>query len=503
MVGFAEGYEFFARHASESVGVDLSADYVNSVSSEIEAFVDGVSRFKGVNTDIEQLKGDIAEFWHAGTFNMKAAAKGSSHRVKVDRSHDFASPDITGVNFESEFGLKFSKDPIKNAKDQSKSVFEAYSNYKSEGGKESFDEYLRNRGYQDDSVIHDPIYSGQIRIIPANQLEKATKWLKRKIAEVETSRPEQAARYKETLALLDDRLRDNIGNESIPLTEEDAKKLAELAKKYGIDPSEWNLTTEELIKFEYLIKEAFKAGLTAAMITAVLRTAPEVVNAIKYLIDYGELNEEDFKHIGFAALNGGTEGFVRGAVSAAITTAIKSGKLGMVLKSVDPSVIGVVTVIAFDAMKNAYKVACGEMSRYEMANELIRDMFVSTCALIAGGFTQSIISIPLLGFMIGNFAGSLVGSFAYSAAYKPVLSFCIDTGFTMFGLVNQDYQLPEDVLKEIGIEVFEYEKYEFERFEPIRFEYEHFEYERFEPIKIDVLFLRRGVIGINEVGYLF
>ena len=502
MDGFAEGFDFYANHAAEFTSVKLSVDYVNSVKTEIDAFLEAVSHFKGVKTDIEQLKGDIAEFWHAGTFNMNAAARGSSHRVKVNRSHAFASADISGVNFDADFSLKTSKYANKNAKDQSKSVFEAYNEYKSDGGKETFDEYLKNRGYQDDSVLHDPIYSGQIRIIPAKQLDKARDWLRRKIAEVETTRPEQAARYGETLRLLDDRVRDGKGNESIELTEEDAKKLAELAKKDGIDPSEWNLTTEELIKFEYLMKQAFKAGLTAAIITAVLRTAPELINAVKYLIDNGELDEEEYRRIGFTALSGAAEGFIRGSISAAITTALKAGLLGPVLKSVDPSIVGAVTIVAMDALKNAYKVATGEMSRYEMANELIRDMFVSTCALVGGGITQCIIEIPLLGFMIGNMVGSLAGSFAYSAAYQPAISFCVDTGFTMFGLVKQDYRLPKDILEEIGIDVFQYESFDYEHFEYERFEYERFEYERFEPLRFDMVFLRRGVIGVNAIGYI-
>ena len=433
---------------------------------------------------------------------MNAAARGSSHRVRVDRSHDFGSADITGKNFDGRYGLKFSKDAIKNAKDQSKSVFESYCKYKADGGKQTLDEYLHNRGYQDDSVLHDPIYSGQIRIIPAKQLEVAKEWLERQITKESTSRPEQVARYQETLDLINDRIKDNQGNESIPLTEEDAKKLAELAKKGEIDPSEWGLTTEELIQFKYILKQSFKAGLTAATISMVLRTAPEILNAIKYLIENGELDDGEFNRIGFAALTGASEGFVRGTVSAAITSSIQAGLLGATLKSIDPSVIGAVTVITMDAIKNSYMVATGKMSRYEMTNELIRDMFVSTCSLVAGGITQSIIEIPVLGFMLGSFTGSMVGSFAYSAGYEKAISFCVDTGFTMFGLVKQDYRLPKDVLEEIGIHVFEYEKFEYKRFEPKRFQYKRFNYKRFEPARINMTFLRRGVIGVNQIGYI-
>ena len=89
----------------------------------------------------------------------------------------------------------------------------------------------------------------------------------------------------------------------------------------------------------------------------------------------------------------------------------------------------------------------------------------------------------------------------YKGVYSCVISFCIESGSTFFGLVDQNYELPEDILEKIGVKVFEYEK-----FEPVKFTYQsfqpkHFEYRRFEPVKINVTFLRRGVIGVGMIGY--
>ena len=497
MDGFKEGFDFFAEHASNFAGMELGIGYVDTVNGEIEEFVKSVSHFKGMQSSVDTLKGDLAEFWHAGTFNIDAAVNGSGNRLQVDRSHDFGSVDVSGKNIDLEAGLKYYKSGVESAKQQAKSVFETYKKYQSSGGKETLEEYLKNRNYQDESVLNDAVYSGQIRVIPSDQLTEATRWLERKIAEEESKRPEQVARYRETLKLLKDRIADNDGNESIPLSEEDARKLAQLAKEGKINPEDWGLTTEELIRAEYILKQAFKAGLTAATISIVLKTAPEILNAVKYLIENGEVDEDQFKKIGFAALKGGSEGFVRGTVSAAITTACKSGALGAALKSVDPTVIGAVTVLVMDTVKNSYAVATGKMTRYEMSNELIRTMFTTTCSLTLGAVSQAFIEVPVVGYMIGSFVGSLVGSFTYSLAYKPAISFCVDTGFTMFGLVNQDYVLPEDVIKEIGIDVFEYDE-----FKPERFQFDTFSAQAFEPVELDMTFLRRGVIGINEIGFL-
>lgn len=154
------------------------------------------------------------------------------------------------------------------------------------------------------------------------------------------------------------------------------------------------------------------------------------------------------------------------------------------------------------------------MNRSEMVTELIKEMFITTCAFSMGLLGKAYIKIPLpkflsqlnevvpLGYMIGSFVGSIAGSVIYSSIYNPVLSFCVESGFTLFGLVDQDYELPEEVLKEIGIEVFEYEKFEFEPFEYEKFEYERFEYEQFEYEKLHTIFLRRGVIGVNCIGYM-
>lgn len=502
MDGFKEGFEFFSNHAGDILGTGLGSSYVDTVNGEIDSFVESVAQFNGTNSQIDTLKGDIAEFWHAGTFNINAAVKGSGNRVQVDRSHDFGSVDVSGKNFDGDFGLKYYKTGVESAKQQAKSVFETYKKYQSNGGKESLQDYLKNRGFEDDSVLNDPVYSGQMRVIPSDQLEEARKWLERKIAEEGSKRPEQVERYRETLELLTDKVSDSKGNESITLTEEDAKKLAQLAKEGKIDPEELGLTTEELIRYEYILKQTFKAGLTAAAISIVLKTAPEIIKALEYLIENGEVDEKQFKTIGFAAIKGGSEGFIRGTVSASITASCKAGLLGEVFKDIDPTIVGAVTVLAMDSMKNAYNVSAGKMTRNEMANELIRTMFASTFSLALGAATQSFIEIPVLGYMIGSFVGSLVGSFTYSAMYRPAISFCIDTGFTMFGLVDQDYQLPEDVMKEIGIEVFDYEKFEYDRFEADKFEFDRFEPDRFEPEKLDITFLRRGVIGVNEIGYL-
>ncbi|BFK82145.1 hypothetical protein I3900191A7_22900 [Clostridium baratii] len=505
MDGFAEGYSFFEKNSGSYTAAAMGDAYVGRVNQEIDNLLKDMNAFDGFKTKPNALKGDIAEFWHSDTFNIDATVKGSSSRTYVDRSHDFASADVTS-NFGQDFGLKYYKTGADSAKQQAKSVFERFKEYQAQGGKDSLDEFLSKRGFDNiDSILNDPIYSGQMRVIPKDQLKDATEWLQRKILQEGSKRPEQVARYQETLKMLRDKIEDGKGTQSVALTKEEAEQLARLANEGKVTDEtlkELGISTEDLIKYEYVLKQAFKAGMTAATISMVLKVAPEIYKAIAYLIKNGELDEKQFQKIGFAALQGGAEGFIRGSVSAAITTACKAGLWGEAWKSVNPAIVGTVTVIAMDTMKNSFKVANGKMQSREVASELIKELFVSTCSLVGGGISQSFIGIPILGFMIGSFVGSVVGSFAYNSGYNAVISFCIDTGFTMFGLVDQNYELPDEVLESVSFEIFKYEEFCFEEFKHEEFKFKEFKFEEFEIEALSIGFLRRGVIGVQQIGYV-
>lgn len=422
MVGFEEGYKFFVDNSSAIVGAEMSGSYVGTVDEEIKKLINDLNSLEGFKTSSKMLKGDVAEFWHSGTFNIKAALDGSDHRAFVDRSHDFASTDIS-TNFGDRYGLKFYSDGQASAKAQAVSIFQRFKEYQSSGGKDGLEKFLQDRGFDNaDSILNDPIYSGQIRVIPREQLEEATKWLSRMIQTESARRPEQVYRYQETLDLLTDRLKDNEGVESIPLSKKEAEELATLAKQGKINADDLGLTTEELIKFDNIMQQAFKAGMTAATISLMLKVAPEIYKAISYLIKNGEIDGERFKKIGFAAVSGGAEGFIRGTVSSALTTCCKAGLLGETLKSVDPTIIGTVTVLTMNVVKNAYSVAVGKKTRQQLTGELVRDMYVSAFSLVGGGISQAFIEVPILGYLIGSFVGSIIGSFTYSIGQKAVIA---------------------------------------------------------------------------------
>lgn len=503
-MSFEEGYDFFAEHASGFSGTYSGSEYVSQVNAAIEKTRADLNDFSGFRTDVSKLKGDIAEFWHAGSFNADAAANNSGVRLTIDRSHEFASADLTSSD-STPFGLKFYRTGVESAKQQAKSVFERFQEYKAGGGTDSLDKFLADRGYSDATVLNDPVYKGQVRIIPKDQYQDAVAWLQKKIEKESVSRPEQVTRYKETLALLSDRAKSADGTQSIPLSEEDARKLAALAREGGVSAEDLKmlgLSTEDLITYERIFNQALQAGMDAAMLSIVLKAAPEIYKAIQYLVETGKVDGEQLKEVGLAALFGGAGGFVRGSLAAAITTACQSGLWGETLKSVEPPVIGCVTVIALNTMKNACRVARGEMEDYEMANALAKEIFLSSCSMIAGGITQMLVAIPALGFMLGSFVGSVVGAFTYDGVYSATLSFCADTGFTLFGLVKQDYKLPKSVLKSLGVKTVEVKKCHLQKATIRRMKPLKLTQKKMQPKTVEVIPLRRGVIGVSKIGYI-
>ena len=490
MSSFTDGYNyikdnsasFFAAVQGERVG-----EYINNVETQVQHLVDHLNAFEGTGSLVDTLKGDVAEFWHADTYNINAAINKSAHQMEVPRSHGLGSVDIQSIVSDGEEKLKYSSKYYKtyqeSAKQQAKSVLE--------GTKGKY------------GSTTDPLYKGQFRLIPSDQFDKAQEFLDNRIKYLEKHRPEQVARYKDTLKQLRDRIEDNDGNQSIPLTEKQARLLAKVAKEgKASDDIFEQIGAEETKLKAAMMKQAAqdicKAGLTAATISLVLKTTPEIIKAIDQLIENGEIDKSQFETIGTSAISGSAEGFLRGSIAASIMACLKHRGI-----DANASVVGALTVIAVNTMKDAFAVSQGEKTRQELTNALIKELYVSGWAIAGGIVTQHILAeLPVFGYMLGSFLGSTIGSLTYDYGYKKAISFCVDSGFTMFGLVEQNYTLPDSIMREIGLDVFDYETFDVDSFKPDTFTIDSFQPESFNTDRLQITFLRRGVIGVSKIGYV-
>jgi hypothetical protein len=161
-----------------------------------------------------------------------------------------------------------------------------------------------------------------------------------------------------------------------------------------------------------------------------------------------------------------------------------------------------------NTVQNACLMSFGTISKQEYANRCTQDLVVTACSVGLGTVSGTVVSALLtpafavFGYMVGSFVGSVLGSFVHKGVYSCVVALSAESGSTFFGLVEQNYELPPDVLESIGAKVFEYEKFKLAAFSAQKFGAKRFEHQKFEPVKINVTFLRRGVVSVSAIGYI-
>ncbi len=92
-------------------GAHGASRYVSGVEEEIDSFAKELNVFglRRKNSGPKQLQGDVAEYWHAHTFNIEAKAAESTHHAEALRSNRMASVDIE-TNFGEDYGFKILED---------------------------------------------------------------------------------------------------------------------------------------------------------------------------------------------------------------------------------------------------------------------------------------------------------------------------------------------------------------------------------------------------------
>lgn len=392
----SEGTIVLSEMLSAIYGEVAGTAYRRNVIAERDKLVESLNSFAANGKNIDTLKGDIAEYWHNGTFNLNAVQQGSKHRVFLPRSNDFASPDITS-NFGKTYGLKYYHNGEASAKQQAKSIYERFNEYRVKGGKDSLEVFLHDRNYELCN-INDPMYIDQIRIIPSNQVEEARSWLNRMIKNESVRRPEQAERYRETLKMLDDRIRDGKGTESIVLTKGEAERIARLAKEGEVTPTSIMLTDADVIKLNYVMKNAAKAGLEAAVVSSavslVINVYGKYKNENKHLSDF---QFEDWKEIfGYTAFSAGTS-----AITASTLYVV-----GSYCEAAVPGV-GALLMAVFGIASLIPDYVEGKMTKEEFIVEAEIVCIDAALILIGTSLGQLTIPIPGLGALIGAIASSI------------------------------------------------------------------------------------------------
>ena len=421
----------------------------------------------------DKFQGYVFEEFSAETFNIDAAAARSGDHADVLHSLEPGSVDVR-LKSGDEYSLKSYATAEKSATEQARLNLETRK----------------------------PLYDNQHRMVPTEQLENAKETASRRAARDQQNRPDVSESYAKTQEKLTDVIENNEGVRSKPVTRKELDKIAEEAKKSEFKAEEHDITPETAIKTRYALEQAGKAGLTAAAITLALQYGPVIFEAIRYLIQTGEIQTDKLISGSKNAITAAGESFLSGAVAFSMTLAINEGKISF-LKSASPTIVGTLVAVTIQIFKDSIQVARGKMQPRELGASLIRTTIIAGTTIAATSAIMGAIgnsAAPIVGYVIGTLVGCTV-SILYGVGQKGFISFCVDSGFTCFGLVEQDYALPEEVLHELGIDTIEIPYVDVPRIQvetvSCALEPERIDFER-----IGYSMLKRGIIGVNKIGYV-
>ena len=472
-----QGWDFSTQIMGADLAAHMGMEYVSAVDAAIKQLEENINNHNYRNLGIKQLQGFMLEEWSAGTFNVDAIAADSTYRAEVLHSTAKDSVDVLMKQGGQDVGAYSAK---------------SYA----DGAKSAIEQARLNPETRQAS------YQGQGRLVPTDQLSDAKAEASRRALRNRSIRPDVSKAYSETEEKLTDTITTKDGTKSRTATRKDLEEIARESKKQDFKASEHGVTAESAIRTEYLLKQALKAGYTAAAVTVAVQLAPEIYKAVDYLIKHGELDIQQIKRMGTKGISAGAEGFLRGSVASSLKIMCDAGMLGEIFKDINPTVLGTVVALVMQTVKNSILVAAGKMSTQQMGATFVDTVVISGGYLLGahiGGLIGQTLGfeLPVVGYLLGTSLCVI-----YNIGKKKLISFCVDTGFTCFGLVEQNYELPEDVMNELGVETVLIPRTQVERIDIPRTRIGGTGIETSEYETIDITVLRRGVIGVNRIGYV-
>lgn len=464
MTEFNHQYRKYFEAWSGGYGSSEGATYIKEIEDAIKSSTKVFQDFmkNNDNKGIDYLKGDMAEYWHAETIKIDSIIKGDKSlyaNVPRNRGPIDVSYGDRGSHFDAQ--LKY----YKSAEDTAK-------------------------------AISDPKFHGLNKVVPTDQLDGVKQHANKMAVRNADIRPDQAQQYEHTAKHVSDQL--NVGRSSSnPLSEKEAKQLAKDLKDDNYDPDKYGLNTQSLVKFSDIARQSGEAALHAVLISTVIKAGPHIYQIFVESMNKGEINLETIQTAGIELVSDATWNGIRAGIASFLTASCKSGLLGEAMSNVSPNVIGAATVVAVNSIKNGILLYKGDISQSEYAERCPRDTVIISFGVLGTTVGQALIPIPILGGLIGNFIGGLMGTVIYQQGSKLILAICIEKGWTFFNFVDQDYTVPEHVLRRAGYQLFETKTFQKESFSKSTFSTVSF-----HTNSIEVIPLKRGIIGVRKIGYI-
>ncbi len=512
---FADGFKYVNENTAAPAAVSVSDAWIDEIQGKIDGLAPELVKLAEQKNlqNIDFLKGFIAEEWHNYTFNLDAQLHGDELTVLADRPdvNTFASPDITIGD--KQFSLKYYNSGKASADAQAYTAWQKYLQEVKKGNDITLEEFCEDKNIDIDTVKMS-MYNGMTKVIPSDMLEDAKEYLTRRVLKLEnnlspTAETEiLAKRYREVLESLDDVIRDNDGNKSIQLTEKQAVALARAANGHDGEKiknellKECGLDLNAILNEQDLYHEALKAGVSAAKLSLIISLAPIIADVITQLIRDGEVDPDMLKQQGLNALTATARSFMSGAISSGIVLAARMGEFGEAYKDINAGAVATLVVVAVGTLDLALKLAYGIIDEPEFVRGTMRLYATSALAITAGSLLKIILPNFAFAYILGSFVGSIIGGFVYKGMERFFISLCIEDGCTFFGLVEQDYTLPDAVLDCVGVEQFGFDEFKIDRFNADSYQMDTFNIDEYHTDIQEPIIMRRNMIEFCKVAYI-
>ena len=430
---FKEGWDNSKDFVGSQYSTVVSNQYVGNVQNAITQLKTNINSAAGSARGTAQEAGLLAEQWATDTFNINAAANGSSESAQRVGSTGLGSVDVT-TSYGENASLKYYQTAEASAQQQAMDLLSRYYEYCSRSkNPKSFAEYISDNGYDPETMDElmaslTPLYNDQTRIIPADQLDVAKAYLRGEIDTI-TTNGDSAPVLQETLDHLSDRLHAPDGTESIPVSYEDMQAIAELAKDGEFKPEDFGIELSRMISPKYVLKMSLGTGLTTAALNTVFTVGPDFYTIIKEALESGDIDEKQLQEMGLEAAIAASEGFVEGSICSAVTTMCSSGVFGTALKQVSPNIVATITVLVIEAAINGYKLSQGQMTTEEYGNMMADRIMIGLITVPTVEIMIALCASIKIPMLIGCVAGTLIACVGYTIAKDAVLDIVDGGGF--------------------------------------------------------------------------
>ncbi|TXH91457.1 hypothetical protein [Thauera aminoaromatica] len=445
------------------MAADGTINYVESVKAAIERFQSEILEVAATDKALAYAQGDVAEVWHAETYNLDAVRQGHAASAVAPRETLAKGPDVVfGPGREDPVQLKYYADPEATAR-----------------------------------AVADQGYAGMTLLVPSDQLPHVQEWLLQRAEAVEFTNPDLSHRYSDAASRLCDHLNHD-GSTSLDLTRAQAEDLVRDSADGRLDLEDLGLTTKHVIQLSDQVREVGSQALQAAAIATAIQLTGYIVAVIRRALDEGSLTTGDLTELTEGRTSAVAKSAFTGTVAGGLALAAAEGLLGEAASNLAPETISLLVVLAVNSAISAYRASTGSITWTEAARQMATNGTVLVGAAVGGALGTTV--MPVIGTIIGSILGAALTRQTLHEAERAVMAIGICQGWTFFGLVQQDYRVPEEILTELGWDTIEWDQAETDTVELDTVEIDCVE---LNPVELDtVRYLRRGIIGVRRIGYL-